>query len=206
MVRKSLCRPCCGRLLHQRPDCPRTTASASSSLTVAMRPPRVDPRPASRPPTSRSCRCRRRCAGRAARRRASRVGSSSRRRRRNFSSSNGRCRDDVRAEAGEARVGAHARRGHQLEHRPVELHHLVVAVADHQPGGARRARPALPALEHAPGAGHAQVRVDDEPALEAQEQVLADAPRPRRPCDPASRSRPAIAAEPRVRRLEASGT
>ena len=59
-----------------RADCcmsgrtPRTTASASSSLTSRQPAATGRRRPASSPRTSRSCRCRRRCAGPAGRRRA----------------------------------------------------------------------------------------------------------------------------------------
>ena len=66
---------------------------------------------------------------------------------------------------------------------------------------ARRARPLRAAVEHPPGAGHAQVRVDRQPALEAQEQVLAVG------VDRAHRAAgqplgPAVAAEARVRRRQ----
>ena len=40
--------------------------------------------------------------------------------------------------------------GHQLEHRSVELDHLVLLGADHQPGAAGRAAPALPAADRRP--------------------------------------------------------
>ena len=79
-------------------------------------------------------------------------------------------REDVGAEPAEALVEARARLGHQLEHRPVELHDRAPSPPQHEPGGAGRAPRAV---EHAPRAGHPQVRVDREVALEAQEQVLA---------------------------------
>ena len=82
-------------------------------------------------------------------------------------------REDVGAEPGDALVEAHARGGHELEHGPVELHDRVAARAQHEPRAPRRAAPALALAIDAPRAGHAQVRVDDALALEAQEQVLA---------------------------------
>ena len=55
---------------------------------------------------------------------------------------------------------------------PLNCDDLALAAADHAARrGARRRR--LPRVEHAPRPGHAQVRVDRQPALEAQEQVLA---------------------------------
>jgi hypothetical protein len=112
-----------------------------------------------------------------------------------------RRRDEVWPEAGEARVGADTRRCHQLEHRTVELDDLVVAAADDQPGGPRRARPALAGTQDAPRARHPQVRVDDQPALEAEKQVLADR---LHEIDAAAGEAlgPAVAAVARVRRLE----
>ena len=101
-----------------------------------------------------------------------RVGSSSRRRRRKASSSNS-VGHDVRAERGQPPVEAGARLGHQLQHRPVELDDLVLGGADHQPGAAGRAAPALAAAVDAPLPAHPQVRVQGQIALEAQEQVLA---------------------------------
>ena len=81
--------------------------------------------------------------------------------------------EDVGAEPGDALVEARARRRHELEHGPVELHDRVAGGAQHEPRAARRAPPALAVAVDAPRAGHAQVRVDDAVALEAQEQVLA---------------------------------
>ena len=61
-----------------------------------------------------------------------------------------------------------------------------------------------PGPQDAPRARHAQVRVDDEPALEAQEQVLADR---LDELDAAAGEAlgPAVAAEARVRRLDRVG-
>ena len=105
--------------------------------------------------------------------------------------------------------------------------------ADHEPGPVRRAAPALPAPIDAPLAGHAQVRVQRQAALEADEQVLAvgvdrRAPRARRAarasdparggdaasrstrsaCRPARRPRaapPSGSCRPRARLAEAGG-
>src|SRR3712207_1024772 len=78
---------------------------------------------------------------------------------------------------------------------------VAVAAPDPQPRRARRAVPLGAAVEHAPGTRHAQVRVDRQPALEAQEQVLAQG------VDGAHGTTleplgPAVAAEARVRRLQ----
>ena len=81
--------------------------------------------------------------------------------------------EDVGAERRDALVEARARLGHQLEHRPVELDDLVAARAQDQPRAPRRAPPALAGAIDAPDAGHAQVRVQGQVVLEAQEQVLA---------------------------------
>ena len=62
---------------------------------------------------------------------------------------------------------------HQLEQRAVELDDLPAAVAQHQPCTATRATPALALAVDVPRAGHAQVRVQRQAAVEAQEQVLA---------------------------------
>ena len=91
-------------------------------------------------------------------------------------------REDVRPEHREAAVEARARLGQQLEHRPVELDDLARVGAQDEPGAAARAAPALAVAVRAPRAGHAQVRVDRQVALEAHEEVLAvrvDARRPR---------------------------
>ena len=63
--------------------------------------------------------------------------------------------------------------GHQLEHRSVELDDLVLVGADHEPGAPRAPPPALAAPVDAPLSRHAQVRVQRQVALEADEQVLA---------------------------------
>ena len=91
-------------------------------------------------------------------------------------------------ERGEPPVEAGARVGHQLQHRPVELHDLVLGGADHQPGPARGAAPALAAAVDAPLPAHAQVGVQRQVAFEADEQVLAVGVDRRAPPRPASRS------------------
>ncbi len=107
----------------------------------------------------------------------------------------------VGPEAGDALVEASAGLGHQLEHGAVELHHLVLGGADHEPGAVRRAPPALAPPVDAPEPAHAQVGVQGEVALEAQEEVLAarvdgaDAP-------PGQAIRPAIHPVARMRRLD----
>ena len=78
------------------------------------------------------------------------------------------------------------------------------ARAQHEPRPARRAAPALAVAVDAPRAGHAQVRVDDALALEAQEQVLAVG------VDGLDRAagqllRPAVGREARVGRRELVG-
>ena len=125
-----------------------------------------------------------------------RVGSSCRSRRRNSASSSS-LGQDVGPERGQPLVEARARLGHQLQHRAAELDHVLPVMAHHEPGGGRRGafRP------HPPGAGHAQVRVDDQVALEADEEVLAvDVDRAHRA--PAQALGPAVAAEARVRRRD----
>ena len=75
-----------------------------------------------------------------------------------------RLREDVRPEP------AGAARG-QLEHRPVPENRFVVRGTEHEP---RTSDPrALLARPHLPAPPHPQVATEDEPALEAQEQVLA---------------------------------
>ena len=98
-------------------------------------------------------------------------------------------------------VDAGARVGHQLQHGSLELHDGLVVAPNREP---RRAGGAAAGVEHAPRAGHAQVRVDRQPALEAQEEVLAVR------VDRAHRLAgeplgPAVAAEARVQRLERVG-
>ena len=165
-------RPPRGRLRCISGRSSRTTASASSSLSVAQPAPGVEPRRGSSPRPSTCCRCRRRCAGRAARRRSRGSG-------RRCAAGPGRAArrssgvEHVGSERGQPAVEAGARVGHQLEHRPVELDHLVLGGADHQPGPPRRAAPALAAPVDAPPPGHAQVRVQRQVALEADEEVLA---------------------------------
>lgn len=79
----------------------------------------------------------------------------------------------VRSERHHAGVRSRARVAPQLEHRAVELDDLPAAVAEHQPCSPARALPALALAVDVPRAGHAQVRVQREAAVEAQEQVLA---------------------------------
>ena len=76
-----------------------------------------------------------------------------------------RALEDVRPEPRErARV--------QLEHGPVPEHALERLAAQHEPRLARRAP--SPRGRTRPAAGHAQVRAQDDAALEAKQQVLAD--------------------------------
>ena len=129
-----------------------------------------------------------------------RLGSSSRRRRRNASSSNSSARMSGPS-ARDPVVEARARVGHQLQHRAAELHDLVLGGADHEPGAAAAPAPALPAPVDAPPAVHAEVRVEGQVALEADEQVLALRVH-RAHGAPAQPLGPAVAREPRVRRLD----
>ena len=101
-----------------------------------------------------------------------RVGSSSRSRRRKRSWSNSGARMSG-PRPREALVEARARLRHELEHGAVELQHAAIAAAQEEPQRAGGAGGALVAGQHAPGAAHAQVRVDGQVALEAQEEVLA---------------------------------
>ena len=81
--------------------------------------------------------------------------------------------DHVLPEPGEPRVGAAARRAHQLEHRAVELHDLTRARADHEPRTGARARP-RPDRRRAPSRRcSCEGRVDHKLALEVHEQVFA---------------------------------
>ena len=116
-------------------------------------PPRVDARPPSSPRPSRCSRSRRRCAGRAARRRSPASGrrrAAARRKRVSVELLG----EHVGAERREPLVEARAALGHQLEHRAVELDHLVPARAQHEPRPARRAPPAPAVAVDAPRAGH----------------------------------------------------
>ena len=177
---------------------PRTSASPTrpvgrhGSSAAAKQPSVLQMLPSPRP-----------CAGRAARRRSARVGSSLAQAPQEALAVEHGC-EHVRAERRELLVEARARRGHELEDRAVELDDLAALRAEHQPRALRRPPPARASAEHAPRAGHPQMRVDDQVALEADEQVLAVGvdrvdPRARRggrasgPCrsaDAASRSRP----------------
>ena len=97
------------------------------------------PPPPSSPRPSRCCRSRRRCADRAARRRSRASGRRRAAGARKRSESNS-ARQHVRPERRQPLVKARPALGHQLEHRPVELHHLVAAAA---------AAPATPAAASA---------------------------------------------------------
>ena len=101
-----------------------------------------------------------------------RVGSSWRRRRRKPTVSSSSARMSGPSPA-EALVEAGPRLGHQLEHGPVELDHLVLGGADHEPGATRAPPPALAPPVDAPRPAHAQVGVEREVTVEAQEQMLA---------------------------------
>ena len=101
-------------------------------------------------------------------------------------------------------VEARARLGHQLEHRAVELHDLVAARAQHEPGarGERRQRGRRRSTRHEPVIRRCEWM--RQAALEAQEEVLAVG------VDRAHRAArealgPAVAREARVRRLERVG-
>jgi hypothetical protein len=59
----------------------------------------------------------------------------------------------------------------QLEHRSVPLHRLVLSATENEPGSPDQARPTP---THRPPSLHAQVAPQDDPALEAEQQVLAD--------------------------------
>ena len=109
--------------------------------------------------------------------------------------------EHVRAERRELLVEARARRGHEIEDRAVELDDLAALGAEHQPRALRRAPPALAPAEHAPPAGHPQVRVDDEVALEADEQMLAVGVDRVDPA-PGEAGGPAVLAEARMRRRD----
>jgi hypothetical protein len=82
-------------------------------------------------------------------------------------------REDVRPQRRQPLVEPGPALGHQLEHGAVELDDVVLRRADHEPGAAGRAAPALTPAEDAPPAAHAEVRMQRQVAVEAQEQVLA---------------------------------
>ena len=151
---------------RRRSPAPRRRRPRRSAATDRC-PPRSSPRP------SRGCRCRRGSAGRAARRRSAASG-------RPRAAGAGSARRRTRGRGCRGRGAAMrwskrgARLGHQLEHRPVELDDLALAARGREPRAPRRAAAsAAPRREHPPRAGHAQVRVDGQAALEAQEEVLA---------------------------------
>jgi hypothetical protein len=110
-------------------------------------------------------------------------------------------REDVRAEPGDAVIEARARVRHELKHRAAELHDLMVRRPDHEPGPARRLAPAPPAFVDAPPPRHAQVGVDREVAVEADEEVLPPG-LDRAHAAPAEPLGPAVALEAPVRSLE----
>ena len=112
--------------------------------------------------------------------------------------------DEVGAEQRQAAVEAHARLGQQLQDRAVELHDLLVVLGEDQPRAPRRARPPRALGVDAPRAGHPQVRVDRQVALEAQEQVLA-VRGDRLDGAAAEALGPAVLAEARVRRGDGVG-
>src|SRR3984885_1299206 len=82
-------------------------------------------------------------------------------------------REHVRPERGEPLIEPRPRVRHQLEQRPVELHHLALPHPEYDPGAPRRAPPPPARAVDAPHADHAKVRVEHEVALETEEQVLA---------------------------------
>ena len=195
---KRSCIPSRGRLLHARArrahDRQRLLVGhVAGCAATGRRPPRSSPRP------STGCRSRRRSAGRSARRRSAASG----RPRAGGAGSPASSSSGARMSgpsAGEPLVEARPRRGHQLEHRAVDLPHLALVAAD-APARCRRGR-RLAGVAHAPLAAHAQVRVDHQAALEAQEQVLAVG------VDRGHRAAgqplgPAVAPEARVRRRRA---
>ena len=97
-----------------------------------------------------------------------------------------------------ARGGRAAAVARELEHRPVPEHRLVLVAAEDEPG---QPGPARTAPLDAPAAGHAQVAAEDEPALEAKQEVLPDRlhrlePAPVEPLDET------LPRGPRVRRLD----
>ena len=116
-----------------------------------------------------------------------RVGSSWRRRRRNAPRVELRG-EDVGSEPREALVEPRPRLRHQLEHGPVELHHLVSGVRiTSQARRGLRSSAVRGRSPHMPA--HAQVGVEREVALEAHEQVLpVGVHRPHRPAVPAARA------------------
>ena len=163
------------------------------------------PRPASSPRPSRGCRCRRSCAGRAARRRSGasgrpRAAAAGRAPRR--SSSARRCRGRARARR------RSKRRRVSVSSSSTGPSNCTTswpsrAMTSHARRGARCQR--APLGVDAPRAGHAQVRVDRQVAVEAQEAGACRGRRPTRPRGPARRSRPAVVAEARVRRGDRVG-
>ena len=184
---------------------PRTTASASSSLDVARAGATGRRRRASTPRTSRSCRCRRRCAGRAGRRRGC---------------ASGRPRA---AGAGTwPRRTAPPRRGPgprpamrgSLRTRvavinsstgPLNWTTVVVAAADDEPrrsAASAASAPRRASTRHVPVMRRCEWMTRPPSNRMSRCLPTASTASTRRP---ASRSRPAVAAEARVRRLERVG-
>ena len=108
----------------------------------------------------------------------------------------GRVAEDVRAEPADRRV-----RPRELQHRAVPEHRLVLGAAEDEPRPARRAGAAR---LHAPAAGHPQVAAEDEPALEAEQEVLPHR-LDRTRAEARSAARPAASRCPRMRRLDLDG-
>src|SRR3954451_1365053 len=103
----------------------------------------------------------------------------------------GRVGEDVRAEAPrDAAV--------ELEHGAVPEHAGVLLAFQHEP---RRPEDVLVPGEHAPASLHAQVAAQDEPALEAQQEVLADGLHAFEPLAVEPR-RELLHRRPRMRRLD----
>jgi hypothetical protein len=105
----------------------------------------------------------------------------------------GRDIQDVRPEAAQSSLVAH-----ELEHGPVPEDGLVLVAAQHEPRPAHPLR-ALPI--DTPAAGHPQVAAQDEPTLEAEQEILADC------FDALQRSavqpfRQLLGGSPRMRRLD----
>ena len=112
--------------------------------------------------------------------------------------------DHIGPEPGDSPVGAQPRIADELEHGTVELDDLPLPHAHDEPRSLRRTLPATAALVDAPGAGHAQVRVQREAPGEAHEQVLA--PRFSAPhCAPGQPLGPAIEGVARLRREDLLG-
>ena len=148
-----------------RPQAPRRPTRRPAAATGRSR-------PGSSPRPSRCCRCRRGCAGRAARRRRRASGRRARRRRRKRRSSN--------SSASTSGPSAARRRSKRVRESVISSstgpsNCTTSCSSVRITSQARRAdaAPALAAPVDAPLPGHAQVRVQRQVALEADEQVLA---------------------------------